>query len=77
MRSGQFNISCEPSDVSCVTAANNSGSWQYITTTGVQVNITNGAILFYNIKKIDPNNLWLEDDNTRGERILRKFIPAQ
>jgi len=77
LRSGVFGINCEPSDVSCVTGGNTTGTWDYITTTTVQVTIYNGPIYFYNIVKIDPTDLWLQDNNVRGKPVLRKFVPAR
>ena len=77
LRSGDFQINCEASDPSCVTGGNTSGTWDYITNSKVQVNIYNGPILFYDIVKIDPVNLWLQDNNTRGVQVLRKFVPVR
>lgn len=76
LRSGVFAINCEASDASCVTGGNTTGSWDYITNTKIQVTIYNGPILFYDIIQISPTSLWLQDNNTRGKQIIRKFIPA-
>lgn len=77
LRSGIFAINCEASDASCITGGNTTGNWDYITNTMIQVTIYNGPILFYNIIEISPTNLWLQDNNTRGQSVLRKFVPAQ
>lgn len=77
LRTGEFSVVCEASDGSCVTQGNTSGTWDYITKSKVQVSIYNGPILFYDIVKIDAQDLWLMDNNTRNESILRKCVPVR
>ncbi len=72
---GDFQLVCEASDNSCLVSNNNTGSWSFITSSTIQIVTNNGAILFYNVVRLDPSNLWFQDNNTRNQQILRECVP--
>jgi len=76
-RDGTYQLVCEASDASCLVSNNNFGTWDYITSTKVQVTINNGPILFYDIVQLDGSHLWFQDNNTKNQKILRQLIPAK
>jgi len=74
-RDGSYQVVCEASDASCLVSNQNTGSWEYITDSTVQVSITNGPILFYKIVRLTPTSLWFQDNNTKNQKILRETVP--
>lgn len=75
-KDGSYQVVCEASDASCLVSNQNTGTWDYITDSTVQVSIFNGPILFYKIKQLTTNSLWLLDNNTKNQSIIREFVPV-
>jgi hypothetical protein len=75
-KDGSYQVVCEASDASCLVSNQNTGSWEYITDSTVQVSIFNGPILFYKIVQLTSNSLWFQDNNTKNQKILRELVPV-
>jgi|GEM_PF-784281 len=74
-KDGSYQVVCEASDASCLVSNTNTGTWDYITDSTVQVSITNGPILFYKIIQISSTNLWFQDNNTKNLKVIRECVP--